>query len=82
MTVATEAAIDFETNPVFTLQVQAADRGGLTDTAILTVNLNDLIESIVDQIIELENDIADLIASNDVDSKDDAKIFQAIRQSD
>ncbi|MGH8525250.1 MAG: cadherin repeat domain-containing protein, partial [Gammaproteobacteria bacterium] len=38
---ANAAALDFETNPSFTLTVQVQDAGGLTDTATLTVTLAD-----------------------------------------
>lgn len=44
LTVATSAALDFETTPSFTLTVQASD-GTLTDTAALTINLNNLNEA-------------------------------------
>ncbi len=44
ITVATPAALDFETNPVFNLEVTATD-GTLNDTAIITVNLNDVNEA-------------------------------------
>ena len=43
ITVATSAALDYETTPSFTLTVQASD-GTLTDTAAITVNLNNLNE--------------------------------------
>ena len=41
---ANSAALNFETTPVFTLTVQVQDQGGtgLTDTATITVNLNDI----------------------------------------
>jgi len=44
ITVANNAAVNFETNPVFTLQVTVTDQNGtgLSDTAIITINLNDL----------------------------------------
>ncbi|MEQ1848609.1 MAG: cadherin-like domain-containing protein, partial [Nitrospira sp.] len=44
ITVATSAALDFETTPSFTLTVQASD-GTLTDTAAITINLNNLNEA-------------------------------------
>jgi len=44
VTVANSAALDFETTPVFSLTVEASD-GTLTDTAVMTVNLNDLNEA-------------------------------------
>lgn len=36
------AAMDFETNPTFSLTVQVTDDAGATDTATITINLNDL----------------------------------------
>ena len=44
ITVANSAALDFETTPSFTLTVQASD-GTLSDTAAITVNLNNLNEA-------------------------------------
>jgi len=44
ITVANSAALDFETTPSFALTVQASD-GTLTDTAMITVNLNDINEA-------------------------------------
>jgi VCBS repeat-containing protein len=43
--VADPTLLDFESNPTFTLQVQVTDSGapGLSDTAIVTIQLNDLI---------------------------------------
>ncbi len=43
--VATSNALDFETTPVFTLTVEVADTGNLTDTATVIVNLNDVNEA-------------------------------------
>ena len=47
ITVATSAAVNFETSPVFTLNVQVTDNGSpnLSDTAVVTINLNDLNEA-------------------------------------
>ncbi|MBW1686544.1 MAG: DUF4347 domain-containing protein [Deltaproteobacteria bacterium] len=47
ITVATPAAVNFETTPTFNLTVQATDDGtpSLSDTATVTVNLNDLDEA-------------------------------------
>ncbi|MFM9966752.1 MAG: Calx-beta domain-containing protein [Planctomycetaceae bacterium] len=42
LTVANSAVLDFETTPTFLLTVQVQDAGGLTDTATITVNLNNL----------------------------------------
>jgi hypothetical protein len=51
LTVANSAALDFETTPSFALTVQVSD-GVLTDTAIVTVNLNDLAEAIPNPVID------------------------------
>jgi putative intracellular protease/amidase len=47
ITVANAAAIDFETNPVFALHVQVSDDAAdsLSDTAIITVELQDVVEA-------------------------------------
>ena len=47
ITVANPAALDFETNPVFTLTVQVQDQGGtgLTATGTVTVNLTNVNEA-------------------------------------
>lgn len=42
--VADDVPLDFETDPVFVLTVEGTDTGGLTDTATVTINLNDLPE--------------------------------------
>ncbi len=42
ITVADANQLDFETSPALSLDVQVADTGGLTDTATLTINVNDL----------------------------------------
>ncbi|MGH8536050.1 MAG: cadherin repeat domain-containing protein, partial [Gammaproteobacteria bacterium] len=39
ITVANAAALDFETNPSFTLTVQVQDAGGLTDTATMAISV-------------------------------------------
>ncbi len=44
VTVANSAMLDFETTPVFSLTIEASD-GTLTDTAVMTINLNDLNEA-------------------------------------
>jgi hypothetical protein len=44
VTVANSAVLDFETNPVFSLTVEASD-GSLTDTAVMTVNLSNVNEA-------------------------------------
>lgn len=44
ITVANSAALDYETTPTFTLTVSASD-GTLSDTAIVTVNLNNVNEA-------------------------------------
>ena len=45
ITVADICFLDFERTPSFTLQVEVMDLGGLTDTATITVNLNDVAET-------------------------------------
>ncbi len=45
MTVASRAALDFETNPTFRLTVRVEDTGNLTDTATVTINLNNVNEA-------------------------------------
>ncbi|MGH9893008.1 MAG: cadherin domain-containing protein, partial [bacterium] len=45
ITVANAAALDFETNPTFTLTIQVQDAGGLTDTASVSVTLADINEA-------------------------------------
>ena len=45
ITVANSGSLDFETTPVFTLTVEVTDPGGLTDTAQVTINLNDVPEN-------------------------------------
>jgi len=42
ITVANSAALDFETVPVFSLSVAVVDAGGLSDTATVSVNLNNV----------------------------------------
>jgi sugar lactone lactonase YvrE len=44
ITVADSSVLNFETNPTFNLTVQVEDSGALTDTATITINLNDLNE--------------------------------------
>lgn len=45
ITVNSQTPLDFETNPSLTFTVQVEDLGGQTDTAVITVNLNDLNEA-------------------------------------
>ena len=47
VTVNNSAALNFETNPTFSLTVEVTDAGtpGLTDTATVTINLNNVNES-------------------------------------
>lgn len=45
ITVNNSAALDFETNPVFEVVVEARDSGSLTDTAVVTINLTDVVET-------------------------------------
>ena len=42
LTVANTAVLDFETTPSFSLTVKVQDVGGLSDTATITINLNNL----------------------------------------
>ncbi len=51
ITVANQAALDFETNPVFNLTVEVTDNGSLTDSATITVTLNDVFEPIPNPIL-------------------------------
>ena len=44
LTVANSAALDYETTPQFSLTVRVADPGGLSDTAIISIALNDVAE--------------------------------------
>lgn len=46
ITVANSSFLDFETTPSFTLDLQVTDAGGLSDTAKITINLNDVNEGI------------------------------------
>ena len=48
ITVADPTLLDYETNPTFTLQVQVTDSGApaLSDTAFVTIQLNDLSETV------------------------------------
>lgn len=45
ITVASSSALDYEATPTFILTVEAQDTGGLTDTASVTINLNDVNET-------------------------------------
>ena len=45
ITVANTAPLDFETNQSITFTVQVQDMGTLTDTAVITVNINDINEA-------------------------------------
>jgi hypothetical protein len=47
ITIATSSAVDFETNPTFTLTVQASDNGTpvLSDTESVTINVNNVNET-------------------------------------
>ena len=44
LSVADASVLDFETTPIFTLNVLTTDAAGLTDTAIITVNLTNVLE--------------------------------------
>jgi hypothetical protein len=45
ITVSDSDALDFETNPLFTLTIEVEDSGNLTDTAQVTINLEDVNEA-------------------------------------
>ncbi|QDT97380.1 cadherin domain-containing protein [Gimesia aquarii] len=45
--VADQSLLDFETNPTFTLDILVDDNAGLTTPATITINLNDLVETLV-----------------------------------
>jgi len=47
ITINNENVINFENNPVFNLTVEVEDGGGLTDTADITITLNDLPEPLM-----------------------------------
>ena len=55
ISVLNSAALDFETTPVFNLTVQVTDNGtpGLTDSAVVTVTLNDVAEGIGEPVVQL-----------------------------
>ncbi len=68
ITVANSAALDFETTPSFTLTVTASD-GTLSDTAAITVNLNNLNDNapnIVDATVAIDEDSANATAVTNV----------------
>ncbi|WP_298867210.1 LamG-like jellyroll fold domain-containing protein, partial [uncultured Gimesia sp.] len=44
--VADQSLLDFETNPTYTLDIIVDDNAGSTDTATITINLNDLAETL------------------------------------
>jgi Fe-S cluster assembly iron-binding protein IscA len=73
ITVATSTAVDFETNPTFSLTVEVTDDGvpALSDTATITVNVNDLNEppTAVDDPVATDEDtpITILVLDNDTD---------------
>lgn len=57
ITVANASAIDFETNPSFTLTVQVEDQCGEFDTADVTIDLSDLETSLsIDDVTLIEGD--------------------------
>ncbi len=68
ITVANSAALDFETTPSFTLTVTASD-GTLSDTAAITVNLNNLNDNapnIVDATVAIDENSANATAVTNV----------------
>lgn len=56
ITVNTSAAVNFEATPVFNLTVQVTDAGLLSDTATITINLNNVNEAptLTDQVFALD----------------------------
>ena len=79
ITVNNSAALNFETNPTFSLTVQVTDAGtpGLTDTATVTINLNNLNETPVvnDQAFSVDENAANgtvvgTVAASDPDAGD------------
>ncbi|MFM9888153.1 MAG: cadherin repeat domain-containing protein, partial [Burkholderiales bacterium] len=68
ITVANSGALDFETNPSFTLTVTASD-GSLSDTAAITVNLNNLNDNapnIVDATVAINENSANTTAVTNI----------------
>jgi hypothetical protein len=62
ITVANQAALDFETNPTFSLAVHVEDTGGLSDTALIVVNLGNVFDEaplIIDGSTSIDEDITD-----------------------
>lgn len=60
LTVADTTAIDFEVSSTFALTVQVTDDGGATtDTATITVNVNDLEPMVSNQTFNVDEDAAD-----------------------
>ncbi len=45
ISVADPIQLDFETTPSFSLDVRVSDNDGLSDVAVITINLNDLVEA-------------------------------------
>ena len=81
MTVTDSSQLDFEAMPVLTLEVVVTDSGGLTDTAIVTVNINDVNEAPTakdDQSVSLDENtsIAILLAASDPES--DVLTFEVV----
>jgi len=77
ITVANSAALDYESNPVLNLIVQLEDSGALTDTAAVTINLNNVNEAPVvsDQAFAVEENSANgtvvgTVVASDVDAGD------------
>ena len=77
LTVNNTTQLDFETTPSFSLTVQVQDSGGLTATATVTVNLNDLNEAptIANQAFGVDENsgngtVLGTVAASDVDTGD------------
>jgi serine protease len=77
ITVLDAEALDFETTPSFTLEVEVEDVGGLSDTATVTISLNDVNEapSIADQAFSVDENspagtVVGTLAASDPDAGD------------
>ena len=65
ITVAHSSALDFEANPSFGLTVQVEDSGLLTDTATITITLNDVNEA---PTVSLDNTVTTIPEDSDTSS--------------
>jgi hypothetical protein len=76
ITVASSAALDYETTPVFTLTVSVMDPGGLSATALVTVRLTDIAEN-----VPVAIDILPGNTGNSINTNSHGKIEVAILSS-